>query len=250
MKTLHKLKISKLHNLEAGQLVKRNLDDLSAAGIDVNTDIHIKEYVARMQSDSNEFDNALFQIKKNEETAVIAKLDHERDQAFSSLNMQINVYRLSEDEAQKVAYQPLKTLLTAYKGLANFNFEAETNAIINLVKDLNSATYSPHVTTLNLGKFVTRLTTANIAFTTAFSQRSIGEAATIVYDSKLIRKTMIENYTIYTTYVLSLSNAANTPYYNSLLDIINNIRKYYSDLLARRTTTDTAPVAPVTPVHV
>ena len=61
---------------------------------------------------------------------------------------------------------------------------------------------------------------------------------------------MIENYTIYTTYVLSLSNAANTPYYNSLLDIINNIRKYYSDLLARRTTTDTAPVAPVTPVHV
>jgi hypothetical protein len=57
---------------------------------------------------------------------------------------------------------------------------------------------------------------------------------------------MLTNYEAYTTYVLSLTNATaglpNNAYYSSIFDIIDNIRKYYSDLLARRSgATTTSP---------
>jgi hypothetical protein len=139
-------------------------------------------------------------------------------------------------------------LVANYRNLPTLNYEAETNAIVNLVQDLNSTKYIAHASTLNLGNYVVRLKVANGNFNTHFSQRNTEVAATIVYDAKAVRRTMIQNYTAYANYIVSLANAANTPYYNGILDIINTNRKYYSDLLSKRHGSNNVPLVDVNPI--
>jgi len=236
MKNLHDLRIASLMHVEAGQLIKRNLSDLATADTNIDTDIHIKSYVTKMQTDSNLFDKALLQIQKNEETDVLRVLDDARDTSVSILNRQLKVFELSDIPAETAAYNSLKILFDNYKNLDKMNYEAETNAIFNLLQDLDKPEYAPHVVTLNLTNYVDRLLTDNEQFNTHFSNRNTQIAATVVYNAKEIRKTMIQNYSKYANYVLLLADSQDTPYYNDILNIINTSRTYYSDLLARRQT--------------
>jgi hypothetical protein len=89
---LHKLKIARLTHLEAGQLIKSSIKDLETAAISTVTDTHVDAYVQKMAADSILFDKGLLQIKKNQETEDIAKLDAERDVSLAAFNRQLKVY--------------------------------------------------------------------------------------------------------------------------------------------------------------
>lgn len=234
MKELHNLRLTGLTHLEAGQFVKRNLADLTAANVNTATDVHIKNYITQMQTDSALFDKALLQLQKNEETDELAALDHERDMSYMFMYRQFKVYELSKVPAELAAYKSLKIVFSKYKKVTIMNYEAETNAISNLLQDLAIPKYAAHVLTLKLTPHISRLKTDNDNFNARFTTRSTGTAATVVYDAKAIRKTMIANYSNYANYVLLLAQSVNTPYYNGILAIVNNDRKYYSDLLAIR----------------
>jgi hypothetical protein len=234
MKNLHELRGASLTHTEAGQFIKRNLSDLATANIDLETDIHIKNYITQMQADSNQFDKALQQIQKKEETDVLAELDRERDASFTILNRQLKVFELSKNPAETAAFKSLKIVFAKYKNLIIMNYEAETNAINNLLQNLSEQEYAVHVETLNLSNYVSRLRSDNNEFDAHFTNRSTETASTTVYNAKAIRKTMIQNYSNYANYVQLISDSTNAPYYNGILDIINNNRKQYSDLLSRR----------------
>lgn len=235
MKKLTKLNQFRLTHLEMGQLLQRNLDDLVTAGVNVATDSHIQSYVQQLTADKASFDQAIIQIRKQEETEQLVHLDQLRDNAFTTLKRKIQLYQYSDVQAESDAYHALTTLLQSYKNLPKLNYEAESNAITNLALDVASARFATHASTLNLQPFITKLTTANTDFNTLFSQRSTDVAATVVYDTKALRQSLTEHYKSYATYVLAMANTLNTPYYNGLLDIINTIRSYFSDVLARRT---------------
>lgn len=234
MKFLHELRPSSLTHVEAGQLIKSNLTDLVTASIGTTADIHINNYVTQMEDDSELFDKALLQTQKNEETDVLLELDRTRDGSISIFSRQLKVYELSNVPAETAAYRSLKIVFAKYKDMAAMNYAAETNAIANLLQDLSESQNADHVETLNLTNYVERLRTDNDQFNAKFSNRSTEIAATVTYNAKAIRKTMIQNYSNYANYVLSMAIAADTPFYNSILNIINYNRKYYSDLLARR----------------
>lgn len=239
---LHKLKATALTNLEAGQLIKTSIKDLNTAGINTATDSHINNYVHQMSTDSDLFDKGLLQIKKNEETEVLLNLDHVRDLNLSAFNRQLKVYELSTDAGIVTAYKAITILVKTYKNLAHLNYEAESNGIDNLIADFNSTKYAPHITTLSMNEFVDRIKTSNDDFKLKFSQRSTDISSTEIYNVKLIRKAAFENYNNYTQYVLSLAKVTTgDDYYKKILDIINQTRKYYSDLLAKREGGKTPP---------
>jgi hypothetical protein len=238
METLHNLKATALFNLEAGQFVKSNITDLGTAGINLSTDPIIENYVSQMTTDSNSMDLALIQIRKQQETDALEVLDQNRDSSFVRLNMQLRVFQKSRIIAEVAAYNTLAIPFNTYKDIDDLNYEAESNAIDNFLVELEKPMYASAIATLNLGNLISLLYEDNKAFKILFSARSTNVAGTTVYDAKVIRKQMFATYNAYATYVLALTNATqgqpNHAYYKSIFDIVNNIRKYYSDALARR----------------
>lgn len=232
---LHKLNVARLTHLEAGQLIKSSIKDLETAAINPATDTHINSYVNQMVTDSAEFDKGLLQIKKNQETEEIARLDHFRDLSLSAFNRQLKVYELSINPVFVTAYKAVTIVVKKYKNLATLNYEAESNGIDNLIADFTSPAYAPHIATLNMGDFVASITATNDDFKLLFSKRTTDISFTEVFNIKLIRKAAFANYTNYTQYVLSLARVdTGDDYYKKILNIINQTRKYYSDLLAKR----------------
>jgi hypothetical protein len=247
MKKLHNLNLSKLYHLEAGQLVKSNITNLATAGIDLATDGSIQNYITQLTADSQQMDLALLQIQAQQETDELETLDMKRDTSVRVLRMQLNIYKSSDNPAEVAAYKVLKPAFTTYKNIEKLNYEAENNAIDNFIDELAKPIYATAIATLNLSGLIARMSNDNVAFKNLFSTRSVITAGTIKYDTKAIRKTMLENYNAYAGYVLSLTNAtAGLPinaYYSSVFEIVNTIRKYYSDLLARRFGGNTPPPA-------
>ena len=241
---LRKLNIARLTHLEAGQLIKSSIKDLETAAINTATDTHINSYVTKMVTDSVLFDKGLLQIKKNQETEEIARLDDLRDLSLTAFNRQLKVYELSINPLFVAAYKAVTIVVKKYKNLATLNYEAESNGIDNLIADLTSTDFAPHITTLNMGDFVANITATNNDFKVLFSKRSTDISFTEVFNMKLIRKAAFANYTNYTQYVLSLARVdTGDDYYKNILNIVNQSRKYYSDLLAKREGGNTPPPA-------
>ena len=241
---LHKLNHARLTHLEAGQLIKSSIKDLETAAINPATDSHINSYVNQMITDSALLDKGLLQIKKNQETEEIARLDRLRDLSLSAFNRQLKVYELSINPAFVAAYKAITIVVKNYKNLATLNYEAESNGIDNLIADFTGPVYAPHIATLNMSAFVASIKTTNDDFKELFSKRTTDISFTEVFDMKEIRKTAFANYTNYTQYVLSLARVnTGDAYYNNILNIINQTRKYYSDLLAKREGGNTPPPA-------
>lgn len=245
MEKLHKLRLASLYNIEVGQLLKRNLEDLATAGINTSTDPLVQKYIDQLTADSAQMDLVLLQVRAQQETEQLEALDIKRDTSVRVLRMQLNIYKNSDIPAQVAAYNVLKLPFNTYKNIEKLNFEAENNAIDNFVSELAKPTYTAAIATLNLGGLITRMSTDNAAFKTLFSARSTAVAGKPTYDAKAIRKTAVTNYDAFANYILSLTNATkNLPthaYYLSIFNIIDTSRKYFSDVLARREgTTKTA----------
>jgi electron transfer flavoprotein alpha subunit len=246
--TLHKLRVAALTHLEAGQLIKSSIKDLETQGIKTTTDRHIAKYVQKLKDDTVLYDKGLLQIQKNEETEELVRLDRIRDLSVGAYNKQLDVFENTRNANKLAAYKSLEIVANKFKDLVNLNYEAESNAIDNLLQELASPTHAPHIATLNMGEFVEDIQQTNEAFKLKFSQRSAHISSTEIFNMKLIRKATFENYNKYIQYVESLSNVdTGNDYYKKILNIINQNRKYHSDILARRQGRNDNPASGETP---
>jgi Family of unknown function (DUF6261) len=247
MKELHVLSLSKLTVLEFGQHIKSVNQGISLLGN--TTDAVFVNYLATSNQDSVSYDKAMLQVQKSDETAKIIAADTLRDNAITALQRYLSVYELSEDETEQLAYASLNTLLKTYKGIQRWNFEEETNGVDNLITDLNNTKYLPSVTILNMNNFITRIEKNNRAFKTIFEGRTQESASKEVYDVKQLRATAKTTYIDMIDYVLAMAKATSKEEFNKALDVINTLRKYYADLLAKRKpATATTPAEAIPPM--
>lgn len=248
MKELQSLNVARLTNLEFGQhvkSVKKGISDLNNA-----TDTGFTTYLTQLETTIGNYDKAMVQVQKSDETEKIAIADQVRDTAFSAMSRYVKVFELSENEAEVLAYKSIDTLLKTYRGIQKWNFEEESNGIDNLVNDLNNAKYLPSVTLINLNPYVTRLATRNEEFKTLFAGRTMEVASKEVFDVKQLRTDLKTTYSDMATYILSMAKSKNTDEFNKALDVLNTVRKYYSDLLAKRKpATKTASAEPIPPME-
>lgn len=96
-----------------------------------------------------------------------------------------------------------------------------------------------------MGTYVDRIVQTNADFKTLFAKRTQETSAKKVFDVKAMRADIKTTYTDMADYVLSMAKAKNTDEFNQVLNVLNTVRKYYSDLLAKRKTqpADTPPPA-------
>jgi hypothetical protein len=245
MKSLNKLSQSHLRVLEIGQLNKSTLANMTLLPAGTITDPVLLAYVTQLNDRSNDYDAAMLHIAKSDQTAKITNADMIRDKAISAYKRMLSVHELSEVEAELDAYASLNNLMTPYNGIERMNLEQESNAIDNLLVDLATPHYAPHITTLNMASFVTRINSKNTDFKNLFNTRTQETAGKPTFDVKQLRTDLLEVYNQMATYVLAMSNALNTNEYNATLDILNAIRKYYHDMLARRKGNDDSPIPPM-----
>ncbi len=84
----------------------------------------------------------------------------------------------------------------------------------------------------------------NLNFKTLFSGRMVTGAMTETFDVQVIHKELLKLYADFTAYVLAMAKALDTPLFNTALTLLNTARKYYADMLARRTPVKVAKEKP------
>ena len=233
MKTLEPLNLGRLVHLEFGQHIKSINNGINLLG-GIVTDPDFISYMTALNNESTEYDKAMVQIFKSDETAKIVAADLLRDNFVSTTKRALYVFEKSTDENELLAFLSLQTLFNVYGAVQTMNFEEESNAIDNLVTDLNGSKYLPHVTTLDISSFVAKMNQANLDFKLLFDGRTQEKAGKEVFDVKQMRANMKTVYTDMAEYVLAMSKAKNTPEFNKSLEVINTVRNYYDTLLAKR----------------
>lgn len=249
MNPLQTLSLTRLSVLEFGQQIKSMLANIDLLGKDFISDQLLTEYLQTLRNEITAYDKAMLPVAKSDETAKIAAADKHRDDAVSALTRQLWVYEVSDDEAELEAYQSLSTLFDTYNGIQKWNFEEETNGIDNLLADLLNSKYKPQVELLQMLRYVNRLEAANTAFKTLFAARIQEASGKESYDVPALRKAIKTVYEDMVGYVLTMVKAQKTEPYLKTLDVINTVRKYYHDLLAKRKPgNDDTPDASIPPM--
>lgn len=223
-----------LHQAEFGQFIDRFFEDFKQSSISLDTDADFKKLYEALKTKVPVYTKALEQIRANEETKKIAELDKIRDADIQALRDSIKPYKNSKTEAKKKAYEALKIVLDQYKNLQDEAYEAETKKVDTLVSVLKSEEYSDDVSVLNIGEFLQELEQSNRAFDELFAHRSVENLKKEYYDIRAIRKEMTSLYRQMSQYILTLAGIKQDEFYKKVLDVLNNSRKYYADVLAIR----------------
>jgi hypothetical protein len=241
---LEALRLAGLTNMEAGQFIRRNLEDLATIDQALLIDVPFNAYVQGITQQKELYESALAQVRKNEETEKIDLADKDRDKATDAFGRVLKLYAISDDPDEVEASRGLGIVFKNFKDIASMNYEAETLAIDKLVKELESPAHAVKIDKLNMGRYVTRLKTTNEAFKTLFGNRMVSTASTESYDMKIVRADLMKKYTDFANYVLAMAKALESPLFLQSLSIMNTARKYYSDLLARRNGNNKDPEKP------
>jgi hypothetical protein len=233
--TLETLDTSRLTHLEAGQLLRRHLADLSTIDRELATDAPYNQYVADLEDRVTGYEQGVARIQKNKDTENVKLADVGRDKAISALGRSVRVFEVSDVAEEVEAARVLNIVLGNLRNLSALNYEAETLAIDKLTGDLESEEYAGRVALLNIGRYVERLKAANQNFKTIFGSRIQGQAMEEVFDMKMFRTETFKKYNQFCSYVLAMANATQAPLFVTAVNLLNAGRKYYADLLARRT---------------
>lgn len=219
---------------ESGQFIHRFLSDFEGTGLDPKTDPNFDILYQEIIKQLPTYEAALGQVFAKAETILLAERDLARDRKIITIRRFVNAFEYTDDEAEKLAYINLNLLMIAYKGLETNNYEAETLGIDNLLTELKSPAYAPYVIILGIEKHVTNLEIEATKFKTIFDARSNKTVSTKVYNAKALRKEIYGVYSKLVDYVVSTGNINKGAFYETCLTAINNGRKYYADILAKR----------------
>lgn len=228
------LRTPSLTNMEVGQIITRHLSDLDTINPAFKSDSPFNSYTDQLAIKATEYQRGLAQVQKNEETEKIGIADAVRDKAISAFSAGLKLYALSDVPEEVEACRSLGILFGNYKNLASLNYEAETLGIDKLVSDLLSPAYSGKINLLQLDRYVIRLQNANEAFKPLFSGRMVTTAMTESFDMKILRTELLNIYSDFCGYVLSMAKATDNPLFTNALNLLNTSRKYYNDMIARR----------------
>lgn len=228
------LDLQSLHQPEFGQFIIRFFEDFEKTALPTDVDVDLKLLFDYLKAQIPTYNKALEQIRANEESKKIAELDRIRDADVQALKDSIKPYRAAKNTAQKDAYIALKIVLDAYKNIFKEGYEKQTNQINNLVSTLQSDKYSSHVAVLKVGVFVEELDKSNKAFNNLFAHRSFLNLQKETYNIRELRKDMTTVYRKMAKYIEVLADVKQDDYYKKVLDVVNNSRKYYADVLAVR----------------
>jgi hypothetical protein len=236
MKKLERVSITRLSHLEFGQHVKSIRDNITSGGElkKLVQDTVLLQYLDELNSKTAIYDQAMMQIAKSDETVKLAQADGLRDKALVSIQRYLNVFEHTSNQEQALAYASLKTLFRKYKGLKKWNYEEESNGLDSLIADLQGDKYGALATLIGMTDYVSKLQQSNDAFKTLFRGRTQEQSGKEIFNVKELKNDLKITYEKMVNYVLAMATALDNEEFNKSLSLINTVRKYYSDMLAKR----------------
>ena len=232
--TLIRLDLFRVKNAEFKQFITRFFEDFQGTELSLDTDEVFKSLFESLKSKSDTYAKALEQVRAKEESKKISELNKIRNADFQALKDSIKPYRNAKTEAKQKAYHAIKLVLDNYKDVTKDTYEEETKRLNTLISTLKSATYQAQVETLKIGEFLSELETSNTAFNELFSHRSLKDLQKEVYNVKDLRKELTDIYQRLSAYIIANAQVKDEAFFTKTLEVLNNSRKYYADVLARR----------------
>jgi len=231
---LYSIDLFRLHQDETAAFIERFITDYEALNLDSSQEPDFVSLKQNMQLQLPTYILSVNQIKAQAESKEIFKLDTARDKKLSTLRTAHRVFKNSDLESEKTAYQLLKIIFDNYKNVAKDNFETESLNLTKMIAELRNATHLPAVQLLGLENHINNLETANEAFKTLFSNRSTNVNTTVIYDAKALNRTILDAYKKLANYILTMVSIKDSAFYNSVFAMTNNVRQYYANILAGR----------------
>ena len=231
---LHPITVANLQNVEFGQFIVRLLSDIESLKPDISKDPQLEKQLNVINTQSKIYDKALSQIIAREESAQLLLLDQLRDYRITAISKMISVYEFSEEEKEQHAYATAKIIMNKYDNIESENYEAESKSIQLMLDEWNKDENKGVRETLGLGKLLESLRKAATDFDNKFNTRSAAVGSKEVFNTKIIRQDMKQMYEDLAKDILAMAKRNKTDFYIKMLDMVNNGRSYYADILAKR----------------
>lgn len=228
------LDINRLHNAEFAQFINRLFEDLEKSEISTETDPDLKNKLGVLKTNISELNSALISVHSNDDSKKLALLDSYRGHDLKALRDALKAYKNTRIESEQESYKAIFTILNLYKGVEQNNYEEQTIRVKTLVKSLEDPEMLRHLDNLRIKEFLFRLEDSNTEFNKLFANRSYQKSQKVRVNIKDLRQKISEEYRTLSNYILALSNIRSANYYASILQIVNNGRNYFADILARR----------------
>lgn len=231
---LYPIHFTRLQHVEFGQFITRLSNDINSLKLDLTADPEFEGQLDTLMVRNKLYSKALQQIIAQQETDELMELDRKRDFRISALRTMVAVYAHSDDAKELDAYKGAMLIMNKYQEIDSENYEAETKSIQLLLAEWKKETHKTTIEILHLQTLLSNLEKAAVEFDTKFDSRSAIVGGKELYDTKGIRKNMETIYRDLANDVLAMAKRKKTDFYTKLLDMVNNGRHYYADILAKR----------------
>lgn len=206
---------------------------------DVITKLGVADILTLMKNLLAELEDLVNRSMANIETEEMNEVDVERDGLINYLFSQIRSAKNSPIKSHREAYNRLKLLLRAYKGLARMRNMEETAAIRGLLLDLSKETAAADVVTLNLTEAINALKAANEHYATLTETRANERIAEQLSTSKDIRAQLAPLYDNLVTRIMAVNIVTPCEEAESFLKHHNQIITETDNAYAMRATSAT-----------
>ena len=176
------ISLTSLQNMEHYQFAGHVLAMCEEANIE-----KLNPLIAPLQKAFNDEDKALNLPRQEEGTKELEELDRERDTAYRSLQLLIDLHLHSDDAAMRRSAERLSEVMSRYPKLASANYDKESGMVKNLVTDLRANAIDAHVAKLAAKPYITRLDVANDSFDRLYRSRLKGAIPSGAFDIKALR---------------------------------------------------------------
>jgi hypothetical protein len=231
---LYSLDLSHLQQSELGAFVTRILTDYNNLDLNSTAEPDFVKLFKALESQSPTYNLGLKQVQAQAETELLLEQDKARDKKLSTLRTALAVYKNTDKDSEKTAYKLLKLVFATYKDVAKENYETESLDLDQFISKLRDSQHLPAVQLLQLESHIDTLEQSNGVFKKTFSTRSTTTNTDVVYNTSKLAKEMIASYRTWAKYVLTMAEVRETPFYDAVYTMNNNVRQYYAGILAKR----------------
>lgn len=230
------LNLQRLSSEELIELVTMHLNCVEDAKIQINDPI-VERYFQKLSKGSQELSIAINEYHTHTNDTSVSEADRVRDRALSVFRRLMQVFELSDDDTPEAhAYEALDEMWKKYEAIQYMSLSVETEGIDNLLFDLGTSRYAPHVATLQLESAVDKIRHTNESFKTIYEQSSndVADTAKSYYDARRLRNELMKNLGFYTDYVHAMAKSAEDKNVQVLFELLNKTRSHFVHRLTTR----------------
>lgn len=236
MKTKITLTDSRLSVAEFTQLISNSVSLVDQKSPSFGSDEMVEALFNRIKKQLPDLESTIKQKRGSDLTGSIQRLMRARNLDITALFDSIKPYKVSRVKEKVEAYHSLHSLFAKYRDICRKTSEVSPALVKSLLSKLAQDGIEAQVTLLGITDHVNNLKESHNAFNAAYLKRKQEMSEKVLLDSGKLRKMIGSDYKL--LYNCLLNKIAYNPKADEkdLLNLLNEVRQDYAELLNRRKT--------------